>query len=200
MEAERWAVVPVLQKRFVPMSYYDTKPFYQHSQSMQQHSRRSPPLPPPNRGQYQQTPTYLGPPAPREPSKSTPGGASINLEGTATRRHGRRAASFSSARIQDDGKLATLKEKYEAPKNLLSTLVKTEGDILGLIQVSAYIRRPSYARMAVLTKALCYLDAESDKANLQRASPTATLPAASETPASLQPPILLYSTRLVCHW
>jgi len=66
---------------------------------------------PENQGRHQQTPAYLGPPAPREPSKSTPGGASINLEGTATRRHGRRAASFSSALLCNPDK------KRDDPRN-----------------------------------------------------------------------------------
>jgi hypothetical protein len=70
----------------------------------------------------------------------------------------------------NDGKLSALKEKYEALRKLLLNLVKTEidnlGDILNLIQVSAFIRRPFHARTVALIKALCYLDAESDKTDV----------------------------------
>lgn len=70
----------------------------------------------------------------------------------------------------NDGNLATLKEKYEALRKLLLTLVRTEidnmEDILGLMQVSAFIRRPFHGRTVALIKALCYLDAESDKTNV----------------------------------
>jgi hypothetical protein len=80
-----------------------------------------------------------------------------------------RITEASKAGINDKS-LVTLKEKYEHLRDLLLNLVKTEinnlGDILKLIQVSAFIRRPFHARTVALIKALCYLDAESDKTNI----------------------------------
>jgi hypothetical protein len=70
----------------------------------------------------------------------------------------------------NDDNLATLKDEYEALKKLLLKVVKTEIDnlkeIIKLMQLAAYIRRPFHARTAALIKAVYYLDLGSDQTNI----------------------------------
>ena len=70
----------------------------------------------------------------------------------------------------NDSNLDALKGEYEALKESLLKVVKTEidnlRDILHLIRLSAYIQRPFQARTVALIKALRYLDEESDNTNV----------------------------------